>query len=391
MKIVHICLAGPVTDGWNYQDNMITKCHKTLGYEVTMITSQWVWGINSSLEKYTQTNYINSDGVKVIRLPLKGNDKFTKKFKKYLGLREHLENESPNILFIHNISFMDITTIVSYLKRNQDVKVYVDNHADFSNSATNWISKNIIHKIIWKYNAQLIAPFVEKFYGVLPARVDFLVNIYGVPREKCDLLVMGADDEKVLDARNPRLIQQIREVLGVKDTDFLVITGGKIDQAKTQTLLLMEAISNINIESVKLVVFGSVDENIKDQLLKLVNGQKIQYIGWIDSQESYKYFAAADLVVFPGRHSVFWEQVVGQGKPLLCKYWEGTTHVDLGGNVEFIYQDTATEIESKIRYIIENPEYYRLMKETAEEKGLSTFSYMDISRRSIIKDDIKVI
>ena len=42
MKIVHICLAGPFTDGWNYQDNMISKYHKKMGFDVTVIASQWI-------------------------------------------------------------------------------------------------------------------------------------------------------------------------------------------------------------------------------------------------------------------------------------------------------------------------------------------------------------
>ena len=31
MKVTHICLAGPVTDGWNYQDNLLTKYQEKLG------------------------------------------------------------------------------------------------------------------------------------------------------------------------------------------------------------------------------------------------------------------------------------------------------------------------------------------------------------------------
>ena len=43
MKVTHICLAGPVTDGWNYQDNLLTKYQEKLGYDVSIITSEWIW------------------------------------------------------------------------------------------------------------------------------------------------------------------------------------------------------------------------------------------------------------------------------------------------------------------------------------------------------------
>ncbi|MFB8422094.1 glycosyltransferase [Priestia megaterium] len=383
MKIVHICLAGPVTDGWNYQDNMITKYHEILGHSVTMITSQWVWGTNGNLEKNESTDYYNSDGVKVIRLPLKGQDKFTKKFKWYQNLRGNLEKEKPDILFIHNVSFMDVKTIVSFLKRNKNVKVFVDNHADFSNSATGFVSKNILHKLIWRHMAQSLVPYSEKFYGVLPARVNFLIDMYGVPANQTELLVMGADDEKVVEAQNTKLIEAFRQKYAIKKDDFLIVTGGKIDKAKMQTINLMQAVKNTSQKNVKLLVFGSIEECLKEQVNRLVDDKKIQYIGWVNSNDSYKIFAAANLVVFPGRHSVFWEQVVGQGKPMICKFWDGTTHVDLGGNVEFLYTDSVEEIMGKIQLLLSNKEYFEKMKKVAEEKGSLIFSYKEISKKSI--------
>lgn len=42
MKIVNDCLAGPVTDGWNYQDSLLTKFQKRNGNEVVIITSQYI-------------------------------------------------------------------------------------------------------------------------------------------------------------------------------------------------------------------------------------------------------------------------------------------------------------------------------------------------------------
>ena len=51
MKILHITLRGPVTDGWNYQDNMLIKYHRRMGHDVTMLTSKWVWGSDGKMHK----------------------------------------------------------------------------------------------------------------------------------------------------------------------------------------------------------------------------------------------------------------------------------------------------------------------------------------------------
>ena len=382
-KIVHIMLTGPVTDGWNYQDNLLTKYHKKLGYEVTIITSQWVWGNQGKLEKFEKTDYLNNDGIKTIRLPIKRGDNFLRKLKRYNNLKEVINSEKADIIFVHNVAFLDVSKVVAYLKKNANVRVFVDNHSDYSNSATSWISKNVLHKILWRRMAQKLVPFTEKFYGVLPARVKFLTDIYKTPKEKTELLVMGADDEEVIEAEKLENINCIRQKYGIEQSDFLIMTGGKIDKAKSQTLLLMEAVKRIDDKNIKLIVFGSVEDSLKERVMNLVDGIKIQYIGWIDSPDSYKYFAAADLVVFPGRHSVFWEQVVGQGIPMICKYWEGTTHVDLGGNVKFLYQDTVEEIyKSIIALLVDNKAEYSIVKSIAL-KQKNIFSYSKIAEKSL--------
>ncbi len=381
MRIVHLCLYGPVMDGWNYQDNMLSKYHKVLGHEVTIVASKWVWNKDNKLEKYDKSDYVNSDGVRVIRLDIKGKKTVLSKFKRYINFEQVLNELHPDVLFIHNAAYLDIVKVVKYLKNHRSVKVFVDNHNDFSNSATNWISKNLLHRGLWRVMYKKLNPYTKKFYGVLPARVDFLTNIYKTPASKTELLVMGADDEKVIEANSDNNKQKIRHKWDIGENDILIVTGGKIDQFKAQTLLLMQAVKNINKPGIKLIVFGSVSPELRDQVNRLSDGKQVQFIGWIDANQSYEYFAAADLVVFPGRHSVFWEEVAGIGKPMICKYWDGTTHIDHGGNVKFLYQDSVAEIQEAINETI-NPENHQKMSSIAIENA-KKFCYKDIALRCI--------
>jgi len=382
MKIAHLMLGNFYIDNYSYQENMLPKFHKKDGYDVEIIASQVSFdenGVACLLEK--KGKYYNEHGILVNRLNYK-KGKLNQKFRIYEGTYNAIKEIKPDIIFIHGCQFWDIKEIVRYVKHYTNVKIYVDNHADFVNSATNWISKNILHKLVWKKCARSIEFYTKKFYGVLPARVDFLINMYNIPKEKVELLVMGADDEVVNKVNNNNSREKIRDKYCIDIDDFLIVTGGKID-TKKQTFLLMEAIRKIKNESIKLILFGSIIPELNDKIRKLVDGKKIRYIGWINSDESYDYFAAADLVVFPGSHSVFWEQVIGQGIPALFKYWEGMTHVDVGGNCLFLTEGSVTEIKEKIMYIYHNPDIYKKMKEISETKGMNEFSYLKIAQRSI--------
>lgn len=382
MKITHICLCGPVTDNWSYQDNLLPKYHKKLGYEVSVITSKYVWGKKGKLDLDSRYIYFNEYNIKTIRIKSKYNTTINSKLKKYKDLLNIIEQESPDILFVHGVQFLDIKKIVKYVKNHSEVKVYVDNHSDFSNSASNWLSKNIMHKIIWRKCAQLISPYTTKFYGVLPARVDFLENMYKLPKNKLDLLLMGADDEKIAEAKNETIQQELRKRHDIKKDDFLIITGGKIDNAKKQTIFLMKAVKKLANPKVKLIVFGSVIKELKEEINKLSNSENIKYIGWVDSEDTYKYFGMADLVIFPGRHSVFWEQVAGLGIPMIVKYWEGTTHIGNGDNCIFLYKDNVDEIKDQIEFILYDKKRYKKMKIAAEQNKVH-FLYSEIARKSI--------
>lgn len=381
MKILHLMLGCFYIDNYSYQENYLPKHHKLQGNEVEIIASRVTFDENGKPTLLPGADkYENEYGIPVTRLDYK-KGKAARRLRYYEGLAAELERVAPDLIFIHGVQFSDIRIVAKYLKKHPEVKVFADSHSDFSNSATNWISKNILHRIIWRRCAQIINPFVKRFYGVLPARVDFLINEYKLPAEKVELLVMGADDDSVTAAAAPEIRTEIREKYGLAADDFIIMTGGKIDAFKTQTLLLMEAVSKIEDPRVKLIVFGSVTPELKDKVEALADGKKVQYIGWVQAKDSYNYFAAADLVVFPGRHSVFWEQVAAQGVPMLVKHWNGTTHVDLGGNVKFLHKDSAAEIEAMLREILTDGNYAAM--KAAAEKAAEHFKYSKIAKRSI--------
>jgi len=381
MKIVHIGFF-VVTDGLTYQDNLLPKYHVRLGHKVWYITGKWILGGDGKITQNSESRYTNNDGVHMIRLDEKRGRSSAAKFKKFVGLYSELKDIKPEVLFVHGCQFLDISEIVKYVKNYPETVVYVDNHADLINSATNLLSKYVLHRIIWRHYAQKIFPYTRKFYGVLPARVQFLKEQYRIPEEKIDLLVMGADDDLVNGVKSESIRKEFRSQHRIEDDDFLIVTGGKIDSLKRQTLLLMQAINKINRPDVKLIVFGPVDFSLKEEFDMLMSDRMI-YIKWLSAEESYKCFASSNLVIFPGSHSVYWEQVVGLGIMYFYKYWKGADHVDVGGNCQFLYSDSVEEIFQIIIDLINNPKKLDSMRQVAEERGMDTFSYYEIARRSL--------
>ena len=379
MKILHLMLGCFYIDNYSYQENYLPKYHKAQGNEVEIVASLVTFDKNGKATLLPKASkYINEYGIPVTRLDYR-TGRLSKRLRRYVGLKEELERIKPELIFIHGVQFTDIGVVAKYCKAHSDVKVFADSHSDFSNSATNWTSKHILHRIIWRRCAKKINPFVTKFYGVLPARVDFLIKEYKLPKEKVELLVMGADDERVAEASASEVRQEIREKYGLAEDDFVIMTGGKIDRNKTQVLLLMEAVNKMAAPNIKLLVFGSVVPELQEVFNSHLSSSVIS-IGWRKSERIYDEFAAADLIAFPGLHSVLWEQAVGMGKPCVFRKMDGFTHIDVGGNCAFFKEDTA---ESYIQVLMETIQNADTMQKIAKEKGKPYFSYKKIAERAL--------
>jgi len=387
-RILHLCLGNFYVDNFSYQENILPKYHKLQGHEVKIIASLYTFNENGEpIYMKEAKSYYNENGIPVTRIKYRKVpfNKILKAFDNAV-LYNEISNFNPDIIFIHNFQFLSLKTIVKYLENNsgKNIRVYVDSHADVKNSAKNWLSKNILHKIIWRHYAKIIEPYTTKFYGVSTPSVNFLKEIYHIPSEKIELLLLGIDDEKVKQVIDPYISKKIREKHNVKPSDFLIVTGGKIDNNKPQTLLLMQAIREMNIPNIKLIVFGSIIPELREKFNNLL-GDSVIYVGWLESDDIYKYLSSADLVVFPGLRSVLWIQAIGLGKPCVFNYIGPgiTDDIDLGGNCIFLYENTVEEIKRVITEIMNNKNLYEQMKKVASTKGMSTFSYKKIAEKSI--------
>lgn len=382
MKILHICLANFYIDNYGYQENILPKMHKLQGHEVAILASTETY-IGAELGYVEPSSYVTKDGLPIKRIPyIKWlPHSIAKKLRRYLGVSKALYAFQPDILFIHGPQFISMQEIVSFVKKHPDVRVYVDNHADYINSGINWLSMNILHKVIYKWTTKIIEPYTKKFYGVLPIRVDFLKDVYGTPEDKTELLVLGIDDSNIDFKNRIDIRTEIRKGIGIKDEDFVIITGGKIDKRKN-IHLLMKAVGELEEDRIKLIVFGNPSEDIKEEFDDLIQHEYIYNAGWVTPKEANDYFFAADLACFPGTHSVLWEQAVGLGLPAIFKRWNGMEHINLNGNCVLLDDVCIETLKNNILDIYANKKLYQSMCKVAS-RGIEVFSYYNIAKRAI--------
>jgi glycosyltransferase involved in cell wall biosynthesis len=312
-------------------------------------------------------------------LAYKTPQKIYRILRRYDNFYHTLSQEAPDIIFIHCLSFADASIVVKYLKEHPEVRVFGDNHTDYINSARNWLSMNILHKIVWRHYARKLEPYLIKCYGVTPLRCHFLTEVYKISPDIVEFLPMGVDDDAIPEDRN-KVRKTIREELGVADDAFLIMTGGKIDVRKN-THILLEAIKRINNPKLYLVICGVLApemEYIKEQF-----DSNVHYLGWCNAQRVMDCMVAADLACFPGTHSTLWEQAVGVGLPAIFKHWNEMNHMNVNDNCIFVEGENIEELTQRIAQMLDlDNDFYNQQMQNAKAAA-PFFCYSEIAKKAI--------
>lgn len=379
MNIVHVCMEQPYIDNWGYQENILPKYHKEMGHEVTVIASRDMFPsyLKNKLEYANKPKEYQIEGVNVVRL--KSTIRFLNKFIYYKDLINILKEKKPEIIYLHGGQSLSLVTLIKYKKKN-GTKLIVDFHSDYGNSGQGIISKNILHKTLWRSIIKKSEKYIDKVYCITPWVKKFVMDMYNLEGSKIDMIYLAADDDKV-DFKNKEIIRRnIRERLNIKDNDKVLISGGKINKAKNIKQLI-EAFNDINEQSIHLIIFGVIEESYLEEIYDLIyTSNRVHYVGWLNSKETYNHYLASDIAVFPGTQSVLWQQAIYCGLPLIVKKWPGVEYLN-DGNIILLEDDDKVEIRNSINEIINNTEKFLYMSKESLKYGKIKYSYRLIAKK----------
>lgn len=380
MRIVHIAPNSPYNDNWGYQENLLPRYQRKLGHEVTLLIPNLTHG-EDGLEETACSRYTLGDGVQVIRLKRKNfGIHVISNTASWLPVYPLLQELQPDLIFFHGLISLSIWDAVKYKRHHPGCVLVQDNHMDDNIGKQAHTLKERFFRSYYRLLNRYSVPYVDRIYGVTPWRKQYAETYFRIPHEKTDVLMLGADDDRIDFANRSRIRENIRKQYNIQPDDFLIVTGGKLD-AKKKTLVLMQACSAI--QEVKLLIFGKVDAAIQENFeCHLTRSQNIIFAGWIPSERVYDYFFAADLVFFPGQHSVLWEQACAAKVPCVFEAWEGMAHVNNGGNADFVTPVNVETVSGKIRELCRTAKYER-MKQTAQSEKTDVYRYSHIAVKSL--------
>ncbi len=370
MKILNTCRA--LNENFGYHDNIFPCYQSKLGNEVVTITSIIQDYIADDRHQLKEGIY-SEKGVKVIRL-----DYYYKQGTRFMKLKNfygELEKFKPDIIFCHGILPINFFEVIKYKKKNK-CKLFIDNHADLDNSAKNKLWRIIFYKIFLKALYKKYDKYIDKYYGVTPHRIDFLVDLIGIPKEKIELLPLGYEDEEINKIEKEKDFFYKKYGIKMEENGKVLVFGGKIYSDKKFDNVI-EAFNKLNQDNLKLVIFGKINcEKIREMIEKNKN---IYFLGWKESMEKYEILINSDLAIWPEFHTTLIEDCLGSELPMLIFKNRNSEHLLKRGNGIFLNNSSVDEILDKLKIILEG-EKLNILKEKAKE-AKEDFSYYNITKK----------
>lgn len=303
MKIVHCCLSNFYVDGYSYQENELVAQNIKDGHDVTVIASTETFGSDGRLTYLQPGEYFGADGARVVRLPYRHflPQAVMRKLRIHLKVLDLLIFLKPDAILFHGTCGWELNTVARYKKSNPSVRLYVDSHEDFNNSARSWSSKWLLHYCYYRVILRQNLEWIEKILCVNMAAISFVNDFYGVPIEKIEFFPLGGrvfSDQEYSVVRN-----EARAQYGVSADQIVFVQSGKIDSTKKLVESLI-TFAKIDGSRYRFFVAGHLQEDIAEAVKALIrNDDRVLFLGWKTPDELRNLLCAADVYVQPGTQS----------------------------------------------------------------------------------------
>ena len=303
MHIVHVCLCGPYTDGFAYQENELVTQHLAQGHRVSVLATTETYGNDLKLVHVLPGEGKTHDGAQLIRLPYRrwAPRALMAKLRSHPGVMNWLEQLAPDVVLFHGLTSWELKTVALYKQRYPSKRFYADCHEDFNNSARTWASKWVLHYAYYRRILRRCLPQIDKVLCVTVESIAFARDFYGVDESLLELYPLGGkvfdDDEYTATRESTRALKQWDE------RTMVFVQSGKLDRAKrlTDSLRAFTALPGAHL---RFAIAGHIMSDVEDEVRPLIAADaRIQELGWIEPMQLRALLCAADVYVQPGSQS----------------------------------------------------------------------------------------
>ncbi|MDR3156986.1 MAG: glycosyltransferase family 4 protein [Lactobacillales bacterium] len=370
-NILHICLTAGYTESSGYQEVVLSKQNALDGKKTSVISTNVIRRGNK-LVKTKPGLIITKEGVNVYRLK---SNVTNRNIRKFYDVKDLIYKIKPDVIFFHGLCSWELNTVLKYKKKNMYVKLYVDNHADFNNSAQN-LFLYIFHKFMWLYFIKKALPYLDKLFYICDSSKNYLQKMYKIPYEILEFYPLGGvlfDEVKWKRCREIR-----RRELNLSNNDILFLHSGKMDSLK-RTKDVLKAFQKIENDNAKIILIGAIPYDLEKDIMSLVDkDERVRFLGWKTFDELREYMCASDVYVQFGSMSASLQQSICCGCSVMVYPYDSYKPF-VKDNGYFI--KTVDDMVVCVQNIIDNPNCLVEMRKNSFDIAKNLLDYRKLAAR----------
>lgn len=303
MRVLHLCLSCFYIDNRGYQENELVREHARSGHVVKVIASTLMVDMDGRQYFVEPGSYISEEGFEVIRIPYSSKLPLflSKKLRIHDNLVELIKDFNPDRILFHGMCGWGLFNVISYKKLNPTVKVFVDTHTDFVNSARTVLSKWVLHFLFYRSIVLRCLPYIDKVLYISELTYVFAKDFYRIPQDKLEFFPLGGHLVPIEDYYYIR--NKIRERLAICSDDIVIVQSGKQSSSK-KILESLKAFSKTKGSHLKFLIVGTLLRDVKKEAEEIISiDNRISFLGWKSPDELKEILCGADIYLQPGSQS----------------------------------------------------------------------------------------
>lgn len=368
---VHIT-GGMETHVWDLANELVKRNQK-----VTILTAPHPKGIKKEEKEDLKIRYL---------------DKEPRYFRRgfYKSSAEELKKKDKNFDLVHSQS----TLGAGYLKYCEKKKPFVvTSHGTPLNEIKTVLSgrralKSLFAVPFWTYRHLFVDPQVyEKANRIISPSYqlkDDIVSQFGIEKNKIDVILNGIDIQKF----SPRATsEELKKSLNIQKGEKVLLSVGRITEGKgfDNLIKIISKIKNVELiiigEGPKLEDLHNIAEN--ERVTKKVN-----FLGEIAHEKLPAFYNLADVFCFPSKLReacpLVLIEAMACGVPVVASRIGGIPNiVENYKDGLLVEPGSITDIEKKIRKLVNDDSLRKRLGEKAREKAVNQFSIEQMVKETI--------
>lgn len=381
MRVLHLCLSSFFIDNRAYQENELSEEHARQGHTVQVIASTQVHNADGLRDYCEPAEYNTDEGVSVIRLPYHPSlpHRIGRSLRVHKGVYEIIADFKPDVMLFHGMCGWELKTCTAYRRKNPEVLLYVDNHADFVNSARTFISKWFLHFAFYRTIVRTSLPYIEKVLCVSGVTEIFAREFYGISASKLEFYPLGG--HPIVGTEYEERRRRIRRDLDIESHQILIVQTGKQFREKR----LPEALryfANVDSDAIRFIIAGVLMDDIRDEVEALIaQDERVSYLGWKNPEELESILCASDVYFQPGRQSSTMQTSICCQCAIVIDNWKGHEFY-VNGNGWLL--NDPEEMMGILKSIVDGEVNLEKMKENSREFAIANLDYGSLAKRVLV-------